>query len=483
MRNEHIVSATSSLRERAFMLLQKSPPRPDLKNADEKAQELILELELHQIELELQNEELRMAQEKAELFADRYIEFFDFAPFGYYEFTDKGEILELNLRGAELLGGDRSSLKKSCFGFFVTEDTKQTFNLFLEKIFQERKKVKCELILTPHNGEPIYVFLSGIPIYKTQHCIVNVVDITQNKIAQNLLIANKELAFQNEEKEKRAAELVIANKELAFQNEEKEKRAAELIVAKEKAQENDRLKSAFLANMSHEIRTPMNAILGFSDLLKNFEVTGEQSEQYISLIEQGGERLLNLINDLVEISRIESGQMELVLSKCNIREQVEFIYNLFSSEVTRKGMQIFIHGELTAYESNVMTDREKIYEILTNLVKNAIKYSDHGSIEIGYRLRREHHHPELIFYVKDTGIGILPENIKFIFDRFRQGSESNTRSYEGAGLGLSISKAYVEMLGGRIWVKSEIKRGSTFYFAIPYFPMVRTLCPLSSHLS
>jgi len=285
----------------------------------------------------------------------------------------------------------------------------------------------------------------------------------KEKRAAELIIANKELIFQNEEKEKRAAELIIANKELIFQNEEKEKRAAELIIAKEKAEESDRLKSAFLANMSHEIRTPMNGILGFAELLKEPKLTGEEQQEYISIIEKSGARMLNIINDIISISKVESGLMEISISETNINEQIVFIYTFFKPEAELKGIQISFKNSLPAKEAIIKTDREKIYAIFTNLVKNAIKFTHDGSIEFGYEKKGKYFE----FFVKDTGIGIRQEQKEIIFRRFRQGSESLTRNYEGAGLGLSISKAYVKMLGGKIWVESEFGKGSIFYFTIP----------------
>ncbi len=238
----------------------------------------------------------------------------------------------------------------------------------------------------------------------------------------------------------------------------------DLISAKEHAEESDRLKSAFLANMSHEIRTPMNGILGFTGLLKEPNLSGEQQQEYIKIIEKSGARMLNIINDIISISKVESGQLEVSLSATNINDQIEYIYTFFKQEVEKKGMQLFFRNPLPAGQAVIMTDREKIYAILTNLVKNAIKFTHIGMIEFGYEKKNEY----LEFFVKDTGVGIRDEKKEIIFERFRQGSELLTRNYEGAGLGLSISKAFVELLGGKLWVVSEFGQGSEFYFTIPY---------------
>ncbi|MBW8331576.1 MAG: hypothetical protein K0M40_06140 [Prolixibacteraceae bacterium] len=318
----------------------------------------------------------------------------------------------------------------------------------------------------------------------------------KEKRADELIIANKELLFQNEEKENRAAELIVANKELAFQNREKEKRADELIIAKDKAEESDRLKSAFLANMSHEIRTPMNGILGFAELLKEPELTGKLQHEYIRIIQKSGTRMMNIISDIMSISKIESGQMGISISEVNINEQLKELHSFFKPEAEQKGLQIFLKNDLHSEETIVKTDRDKVYAILTNLIKNAIKFTDKGSIEFGFGstypattvaggscrnkscLVSTPTTALIEFYVKDTGIGIDPEKIEMIFERFRQGSESLNKKYEGAGLGLSISKAFVEMLGGKIWIEKNPElletgnnlngTGTTICFTIPY---------------
>jgi hypothetical protein len=289
----------------------------------------------------------------------------------------------------------------------------------------------------------------------------------KEKQADELFLANKELAYQNKLKEKRAAELIIANEELAFQNEEKEKRAAELVIAKERAEQSDRLKSAFLANMSHEIRTPMNGILGFASILKEADLSGEEQQEYLDLMEQSGIRMLNIINDIVDISKIESGLMEVHLKESNINKQIDYIHTFFKPEMDKKEIHFFSKKSLPEKKAVINTDREKIYAILTNLVKNAIKYTDKGSIEFGYKLKTEGHTKVLEFYIQDTGIGIPKDRQDAIFERFIQGDIVDKMARQGAGLGLAISKAFVELLGGKIWVNSEEGKGSTFYFTIP----------------
>jgi PAS domain S-box-containing protein len=238
----------------------------------------------------------------------------------------------------------------------------------------------------------------------------------------------------------------------------------ELIQAKLHAEESDRLKLAFLANMSHEIRTPMNGILGFTELLKEPHLTGEEQQEYINIIEKSGKRMLNIINDIINISKVESGQIEISLSETNVNEQIEYIHAFFIPETKQKGIQLFLSKKLALKNNFINTDREKLYAILTNLVKNAIKFTNKGFIEIGCEIKGKN----LEFFVKDSGMGISKSQQKIVFERFRQANDTITRSHEGSGLGLAISKAYVEMLGGKIWVESEERKGSTFYFTIPF---------------
>jgi len=244
----------------------------------------------------------------------------------------------------------------------------------------------------------------------------------------------------------------------------------ELRLAKEKSQESDRLKSAFLANMSHEIRTPMNGIIGFTELLKRPNLSGQEQQKYLEIIESSGARMLNIVNNIVDISKIESGITEINNKVTNINEQMEFIISFFAPEIEKKGLRLVYSKTLTTDKAYIETDAEKLYGILTNLLKNAIKHTYKGAIEIGYHLKSDDNQNFLEFFVTDSGNGIPEDRLNVIFDRFMQADISNKTAFQGAGLGLSISKAYVEMLGGTIWVESKQGIGSTFRFTLPYRP-------------
>jgi len=811
MRTKRTSANFANLRSRAEEILKKKLPKNGSQLSEADALQLMHEVEVHQIELELQEEEMMWAEERAieearKIYADEYIEMYNLTQSGYFALSTEGEIIELNLSGAHLLGKERAELKNSRFGFFVTDETRPVFNVFLDKVFSSRKKESCEITLLKDNKLPRYVDLVGIISKTGEHCLVTVSDVTGIRPSENTILENKsrlefamravnmawwemdittgKVTFGNRKAEmlgyppekfkhytdftallhpddyekamnamrrhfsgdldkyeveyrilthsgtykwfydlgsivkrdesgkplnitgividiterkqteialhesvKRYEELTqispigifrtdenglttfvnpawcqisglsftdalgdnwlnavhpddreniskgwkdasqvhktsvsdyrfvrpdgsvawvlgqatpeintegktigyigtitditkhqeaedairesnfffqsllnaipapifykdlegryiginkafeqffgktskeiegktvfdISPPELAkiyhakdlellsqqgvqiydsqLQNylgvirdvvfhkasitdssgnitglvgvildiSERKNAEKELIKAKEHAEESDRLKSAFLANMSHEIRTPMNGILGFAGLLKEPNLTGEEQEEYIKVIEKSGARMLNIINDIVCISKVESGLMEITVTETDINEQIKYIYTLFKPETMQKGIQIGYNNALPAEEAIIRTDRDKIYTILTNLIKNALKFTTSGVIEFGYEKKGKY----LEFFVKDTGMGILHEQKGFIFERFRQGSESLNRNYEGAGLGLSISKAYVEMLGGKIWVESEFGKGSTFYFTIPCCP-------------
>lgn len=254
------------------------------------------------------------------------------------------------------------------------------------------------------------------------------------------------------------------NNKIEAQNEEYKHLNEELRIAKNHAEESDKLKTSFLANMSHEIRTPMNGILGFAGLLKDPMLSGDEQKKYIDIIEKSGARMLNIINDIIDISKIESGLMKVKITESNINDQIDYIYTFFKPEVEIKGMKLSCIKSLTPIDSIIRTDREKVFAILINLVKNAVKYSHEGLIEFGYIKKGGN----LEFFVSDTGIGIPKSRQKAVFERFIQADIDDKMAVQGAGLGLSISKAFVEMLGGKIWLTSELGKGSTFYFTIPY---------------
>jgi PAS domain S-box/PAS domain S-box len=238
----------------------------------------------------------------------------------------------------------------------------------------------------------------------------------------------------------------------------------ELVAAKEKAEESDRLKTAFLHNVSHEIRTPMNAIIGFSSLLNDPTLKEAERKQYVDVIFQSGGQLLSIINDIVDIANVESGQAKVNLTEFNINATLRSLNEQFSLNGKEKNVTTIFSSGLPDEDCLVMTDNTKLVQILSNLINNAIKFTKNGYVKFGYSLKNE----LLEFFVKDSGIGIPPEFHTRIFDRFYQVDNAISRQYSGTGLGLSICKGYVELLGGTIRVESESEKGTQFVFTIPY---------------
>ncbi|MFP4467767.1 MAG: ATP-binding protein [Bacteroidales bacterium] len=237
----------------------------------------------------------------------------------------------------------------------------------------------------------------------------------------------------------------------------------QLMTAKEKAQESDRLKTAFLANMSHEIRTPMNGILGFAQILRDPRLNEEQKKHFIDVIEKSGQRLLNLISDIIDVSKIESGHQELYVSEVSVHETLNDMWGFFAPIFEKEKPGVELSVDLPKEDIRFVTDRDKLHSVLTNLIRNAEKFTREGRVVFGCFREDD----TLIWYVKDTGIGIAADQQTMIFERFYQVDDSFSRGHEGAGLGLSICKAFVEMMGGRIWLTSEPGRGAEFRFSLP----------------
>jgi PAS domain S-box-containing protein len=245
---------------------------------------------------------------------------------------------------------------------------------------------------------------------------------------------------------------------------ERKKAETDLIAAKEKAEEGDRLKTAFLHNVSHEIRTPMNAILGFSTLLNEPGVTESERKQFTDVIFQSGTQLLSIINDIVDLASIESGQVRLNMKEINLNNTLRSIIDQFSYKQISQKITLSVSTPLDEKNSQIITDGTKLVQIISNLINNAFKFTKKGKIVFGYELNKGF----LDFFVKDTGIGIHPEHLSKIFNRFYQVDNTISRQYSGTGLGLSICKAYVELFGGTIDVFSEPGKGTNFTFTIPY---------------
>jgi PAS domain S-box-containing protein len=244
----------------------------------------------------------------------------------------------------------------------------------------------------------------------------------------------------------------------------------ELIKAKEKAEESDRLKSSFLANMSHEIRTPLNSIIGFSELLADSYFAEDQKKEFIQNIITSGNNLLSIISDIMDISKLEAGEYKIRNSQINVSKFLSSVKVQFAPQAEEKKLGLKLTLPDKNEETEILADSDRLRQVLNNLMSNAIKFTATGNIEIGYQRKGK----MVEFFVKDTGIGIPVEYHKIIFDRFRQIEASATRNYGGNGLGLTISKNLVELMGGEIWVEHDLDnkqegKGAAFYFTVPIY--------------
>ena len=307
------------------------------------------------------------------------------------------------------------------------------------------------------NGELLSKTKAGAE-YWEQVTITGICDVDGKTI--NFLAIKEDISYR-----KKAEQFMKEqNEEYAALNEEYKTANEELVIAKEKAEESNRLKTEFINNMSHEIRTPMNAILGFSNLLDNVEIDDEKRKFYISIIQSSGNQLLRVIDDILEIAKLGSKQVEIIEQAVCINNLLAEHLAVFNLNAQKKGVSLHFVKTISDSESTILTDKVKLSKIINNLLENALKFTNKGFIEFGCQIKNK----ELIIYVKDTGIGIKPANQQKIFERFTQEEKGISRNFGGLGLGLSIAKENVELLGGKINLTSEKGKGSTFFVHIPY---------------
>ncbi|HEX2936910.1 MAG TPA: PAS domain S-box protein [Bacteroidales bacterium] len=353
----------------------------------------------------------------------------DNIPDGIYFKDLNSRFLRVNKAMAHLFGLSDSNMAvgKTDYDFFKTDHSQQTF-IDEQEIISTGKPILCkEEMETWFDRPPTWVLSTKMPLIDQQGNIIGTFGISRN----------------------------ITERKLA---------EAELVKAKEKAEESDRLKTAFLHNISHEIRTPMNAIVGFSEYLNNPDLSIDKREYYTDIIIRSSNQLLSIITDIVNIATIEAGQEKVHETEINLNSLLRLLYDQYLLKAQKQNIFLSFRLGLDDSAAIIVTDETKLTEIISNLLGNAIKFTKNGYVDFGYKQCGA----LLEFYVKDTGIGIPKEMHTEIFERFRQVETSSNRRFGGSGLGLSISKAYAEMLGGNIWVNSEPGRGSEFSFTIEY---------------
>ncbi|MFZ4400357.1 MAG: ATP-binding protein [Bacteroidales bacterium] len=346
--------------------------------------------------------------------------------------------------------------------FIPKESTAKVLHVFAQSIKNENVIKYYENIILTKSGEQLFISWYNISLHSETGEITGTTSIGVN--------VTKSKMYQQELEEK--------NTEIEQQNLEYKRLNEELIIAKELAEESGRLKTAFLNNISHEIRTPFNSILGLLSVIQEDELTIEEKGRFVNIINKSAYQLMNTINDIVEISLIQTGQIKPIASKTNIISLSEEVFNFHKSNAINKSLKFILNNKLSKNIKSIAIDGNKLKTILSILLDNAIKFTDLGG---NVELNISNNNDFLEFSVKDNGIGIPDNKRPAIFEKFMQADVSDSRKFEGLGLGLSIAKAYVEMLGGKIWLESkheiltevfkeetnEKNVGSTFFFTIP----------------
>ena len=436
---------------------------------------LVHELKVHQIELEMQNETLKLAKLETEGFLAKYSDLYDFAPMGLFAFDEQGKIRELNLAGAKLLGSERRNLIAKYFQHFVAPKDRPSFMEFCKKAFEASTKQTCELNLLKDGKPTVYVRIEGIVSedgsLNRRQCRIAAIDITERRwMEEELRKARDDLERRVQERTtelSRAKEhLEVINEKLLVEITKHEQLEKELIKTKEAAEAAVEAKAAFLANMSHELRTPMNAVIGFSSLLLDENLTPEQRD-CVEGIRNGGGALLSIIGDILELSRVEKERVKLEHQPFSLKHCIDESLDMIAVLAKKKGLNT---TQAVSYEvpDTIIGDHDRLRQILTNLLGNAVKFTDEGEVSVSVSSEAiEGNKLRITFAVKDTGIGIPSDKVDRIFKPFTQLDYKISRKRGGgAGLGLAISKELVELMGGEIWVESEPDRGSTFRFTI-----------------
>ena len=406
------------------------------------AEELLHELQVHQIELEMQNEALREARNALEESRDRFVDFYEFSPVGYLTLTDTGMIAEINLTGAALLGEERGRLLNHRFVRFITPRDEDRWRSHFVDVLKQEGKRDCELALRTKDGSLVHVRLDSLRLVKDggpPSVRVVVTDITQRKQAEAEL----------ERHRNHLEELVFA-------------RTAELAAARDAAEAANRAKTVFLANMSHELRTPMNGIMGMTELALRRATDPRQIDQ-LNKSKDAARHLLAVINDILDISRIEAGRLTLEEKNFSLAQVIDDALHMQDEPARAKGLSLSREIAPTLPDS-LCGDALRLRQMVINFIGNAIKFSERGRIAVRAHATEEDSHSILLrIEVHDQGIGLSPEQQASLFHAFTQVDDSATRKYGGTGLGLIISKRIALLMGGDAGVISREGSGSTFW--------------------
>lgn len=379
--------------------------------------------------------EIKKSQKRNQEEEAHYENLFERSPEAIVFIKADGQIKKANQAFTKLFGFKNSEIYNKNLDDLIVPSELKKEAILINKNFKDGSGNQIEAIRITKDQQKVYVSIIGSPV----------------RINEELL--GYYVIYRN------------INQQKDFEH--------QLYTAKLRAEESDRLKTSFLTNLSHEIRTPLNAIIGFSTLLNTKEYSRESQKEYLRLLGNSGKLLLEIIDNIIDISKIESSTLVINKTKCNLNTLLDELlidYMEFKQNMNLNDVQLSLHKDIKDQELFVLSDIKRVRQIYSNLLDNALKFTEKGKVEFGYRVKND----RLICYVEDTGIGIDKKEQEYIFDRFRQADESTTRKYGGTGIGLALCKRLAELLGGKLWVESEKGIGSRFYFSIPYDKMNHT---------
>lgn len=425
MKHSKIKSKFPLIRKQAEEILSEKEAEANVPLTESEILKLVHELEVHQIELELQNKELVAAKESEKILAEKFIAFFDFAPTGYFVLSSDGTIIEINLSGAGLLGKDRLHLKNSNLAFFISYDTRPVLNRFIDNIFQLKTRETCEVKLSNADEDPVYLNITGISLENGQHCLLVAENISEQRRMEKQLI-------------------------------ESEASLRKLNATKDK----------FFSIIAHDLKSPFNSILGFSDILKNqarsFDI--REIESYATIINSSAQHTVSLLENLLDWARMQQGQMVFSPKPLNLYNLSLDVIELASETAGQKNIDLIIN---IPEQMIITADEDMLKTVIRNLISNGIKFCNPGgSVEISANQKNG----EAQISVIDKGIGISSENISKLFMIDSGFTTSGTKHEKGTGLGLVLCKDFIGKHGGKIWVESHLEKGSKFLFTLPAKP-------------
>ena len=438
------------LRQTAEELLSKSQLGVSSPSSESDAIKLSHELALHQIELEIQNQELIEAKHNLEIAVEKYTGLYDFAPTGYLTLSREGEIIQLNFHVAKILGKERIRLIKSLFAFFVSIDTKLIYNNFLKAIYETKDKQSCEVTIYIKDSLPVIVYLVGIFNESSKNADISMVDITDRKQAE----VNLKIALDK---------LTISNKEL------------------EQSIQLNHDKDLFISALAHDLRNPFGMLFGYTELLLGdiHTLPISEIENLVVEIYDSSHNSYSLLEDLLNWTRLRTGKFPFEPQKISFKNICEEIVKILSPNAITKNILV----DFSPMENiTVIADVDMLKAILRNLVSNAIKFTNsNGKIKLSAKQVNQ----DILFSVSDNGVGIDKERLKKLFDFSQFKTTLGTANERGTGFGLLLCKEFVDKQGGKIWVESEIGKGSTFNFTVPTLaePPIKNIASVSEEVN